>query len=106
MTSGLRGVPRVPGDAPEVVLYHRKDCHLCGVARALLLSLQRTIPFNLRSRDIEGDEDLERRFLLEVPVVEVAGEVVSSGQIDLDAVRAAVNHARIAAARRSATGEG
>ncbi len=107
MTANLRGVPRVPGEAPSVVLYTRRDCHLCEVARALLLSLQRTIPFHLAPRDIEGDEGLERRFLLEIPVVEVDGQVVSSGgQVDLEAVRTAVNHARIAAARRTATGEG
>jgi predicted thioredoxin/glutaredoxin len=72
----------------------------------LLLSLQRVAPFRIEIVDIAGDADLERRFLLEVPVVEVDGAVVSSGQVDLDAVRAAVNHARIAAARRTATGEG
>lgn len=104
--TNLRGVPRVSGEAPSVVLYTKQGCHLCEVARALLLSLQRTIPFNLQPRDIEGDEDLERRFMLEIPVVEVDGEVVCTGQVDLEAVRAAVNHARIAAARRTATGEG
>jgi predicted thioredoxin/glutaredoxin len=87
-------------------LYRTKDCHLCEVARSLLLSLQRVAPFRIEVVDIAGDADLERRFLLEVPVVEVDGAVVSSGQVDLDAVRAAVNHARIAAARRTATGEG
>jgi len=56
--------------------------------------------------DIEGDDELVKRFAIEVPVVEVEGEVITSGQIDLDAVRAAVNDARIASVRRAATGGG
>jgi alkyl hydroperoxide reductase subunit AhpF len=55
--------------------------------------------------NIEGDEALETRFAIEVPVVEVDGEVVSQGRVEIDAVRAAVNAARIASVRRAATGE-
>lgn len=106
MTFGLRGTPRIGEGAPQVTLYTKAGCHLCEVGRALLLSLQRTIPFHLDLRDVEGDPDLERRFLFEVPVVEIEGEVVCQGQVDLDAVRGAVNRARIEVARRNATGEG
>lgn len=98
-------MPRVPDDAPQVILYRTKDCHLCEVARSLLLTLQRITPFRFQIVDIATDAGLEHRFLLEVPVVEVAGEVVSTGQVDLDVVRGSVNRARIAAARRTATGE-
>ena len=105
MTSGLRGMPRLPGDAPTVTLYRRKDCHLCEVAKAVLLSLQRVVPFHLQQVDIEGDAELERRFLLEIPVVEVGGEVVSAGQVDVEAIRGAVNRARIESTRRAALGD-
>ena len=103
--TNLRGTPRVPSDAPVVRLYSRPGCHLCEVGRTLLLAIQRTFPFQLELVNIEGDAELERRFLLEIPVVEVAGEVVCTGQVNVEAVRAAVNHARIASARRSATGD-
>jgi predicted thioredoxin/glutaredoxin len=86
----------VPG--PDVVLYSRGGCHLCDVARQVLRALQRTIPFEMREVDIATDPDLERRFMLEIPVVEIAGEVVTSAPIDVDAIRAAVNHARIRSA--------
>ena len=57
-------------------------------------------------RVVEGDAvELERRFALEVPVVEIEGEIVAQGQVDVDRVRAAVNAARIASMRRAATGE-
>ena len=67
-------------------------------------SSSRSSAFNVEAVDIEGDDELLKRFAIEVPVVEVEGEVVTSGQIDLDAVRAAVNAARIASTRRAATG--
>lgn len=106
MTSGVRGVRPGGEGAPRVTLYTRTGCHLCEVARALLLALQRTIPFHLEAVDIEGDADLERRFLLEIPVVEIEGEVVASGNVEVEALRGALNRARIASTRRHATGGG
>ncbi len=91
----MRGAPNLPVDAPEVTLYSRKGCHLCDVARLQLRALQQTLPFRIVDVGIEGDEDLERRFMLEIPVVEIAGEVVTQGAIDLGAVRAAVINARL-----------
>jgi len=96
---------RLASNVPTVRLYVTSNCHLCQVARSLLVALQRTIPFNIEPVNIEGDEALEKRFAIEVPVVEVGGEIVAQGRVDLEAVRAAVNSARIAAVRREATGE-
>jgi predicted thioredoxin/glutaredoxin len=89
---------------PEVTYYTTADCHLCRVGRSMLSALQRTVPFQVRQVAIDGDEELERRFLLEVPVVEVDGEVVCAGAVDLGRVRAAVNEARMRASRDAATG--
>ena len=102
--SGERGVLKAGSNVPEAMLYVTSNCHLCSVARALLVSVQRTIPFNIRIVNIEDDDELMKRFALEVPVVEIDGEVVASGQVDVDRVRAAVNEARIAQMRRKATG--
>ena len=103
--SGERGLSRAGSNVPEAILYVTTNCHLCSVARSLLVAVQRTIPFNFRTVNIDGDEELERRFALEVPVVEIEGEIVAQGQVDVDRVRAAVNAARIASMRRAATGE-
>ncbi|MQC18613.1 MAG: hypothetical protein DWG80_06025 [Chloroflexi bacterium] len=103
-SSGYRGAGRAPGAVPLVRLYEAGDCHLCRVARSLLTALQRTVPFNIEPVDISNDDELVKRFALEVPVVEVGGEVVAQGRIDIEAVRAAVNRARIALARDAATG--
>ena len=44
--------------------------------------------FELQEIDIESDEDLLRRYLERIPVVEVDGEIVSELVLDPDAVRA------------------
>ena len=91
----MRGAPNLPPESPHVTLYGRKGCHLCEVARVQLRVLQQTLPFFIDEVSIEGDEELERRFMLEIPVIEVAGEVVTQGAIDLGAVRVAIINARL-----------
>lgn len=103
--SGERGVSRAGSHLPEAILYVTTDCHLCSVARSLLVAVQRTLPFNIRTVNIEDDDTLLKRFALEVPVVEIDGEIVARGRVDVEHVRAAVNAARIAEVRRAATGE-
>jgi Glutaredoxin-like domain (DUF836) len=58
---------------PEVRLYGRAECHLCDDARAILERVQADVPFDLIDVDIERDDDLHRRYLERIPVVEVAG---------------------------------
>jgi hypothetical protein len=66
-----------------VVLYGRPDCHLCDLAREGLADLRREgHPFRVREIDIEADQDLLRRYLERIPVVEVDGEVVSELSLD------------------------
>ena len=91
----MRGGPNLSQGSPRLTLYTRKGCHLCDVARMQLRALQQTLPFHIDVVDIEGDEALERKYMLEIPVIEVAGEVVAQGQIDLGAVRAAIINARL-----------
>jgi glutaredoxin len=54
----------------QVVLYGRPDCHLCDDARAVL----ERAGVEFEERDIEADDDLFRRFLERIPVVEIDGE--------------------------------
>jgi len=88
-------------DDVQVVLYAGAGCHLCEVARHLLMALHRSIPFQFREVQISSDPDLERRFLMEIPVVEVDGEVATQAPVEIEAVRAAVVRARL---RRAALG--
>jgi glutaredoxin len=73
----------------DVVVYSRPGCHLCGEAVATLISLhEQGYRFALHEVDIESDELLLRRHLEKIPVVEVAGAVVSELVLDEAAVRA------------------
>jgi Glutaredoxin-like domain (DUF836) len=67
---------------PVLVLYGRPGCHLCDEARATLAALladrvARGLPVpTVEERDIDGDEDLQRRYAFTIPVVALAGREV------------------------------
>lgn len=54
-----------------VTLYTRKDCHLCEQAKADLESLQPQYPHRLVEIDIDSDPALQKKYLAEIPVIEV-----------------------------------
>jgi glutaredoxin len=77
---------------PTVVLYGRPDCHLCDEARAGLESLRADgLDFDLDEIDIESDDELLRRYLERIPVIELDGELVSELQLDTDGLRARID---------------
>jgi glutaredoxin len=70
-----------------VVLYSRPDCHLCEEARSEILSLRdQGLSFELQEIDIEGDDELHRRFLERIPVVMVDDRIASELVLDRDAL--------------------
>jgi glutaredoxin len=75
--------------SPQLILYTRPGCHLCEEALEALLGLHREgCRFELVEVDIESDEELLRRMLERIPVVELDGEVVAELIVDVAAVRA------------------
>jgi glutaredoxin len=60
-------------DPPDVVLYSRRSCHLCDEARTVITSVRAQWPFPLQEVFVDGDDELERRYGLRVPVVAVGG---------------------------------
>jgi len=60
-------------EAASVVLYSRKSCGLCDAARATILAERRRVRFRFEEVLIDGDDELEHRHGLRVPVVEVNG---------------------------------
>lgn len=58
----------------KVQLYTKKGCHLCVVARDIILRVLRKVPFEFQEIDIESSSDLYERFKEEIPVVFVNGE--------------------------------
>ena len=61
-----------------VTLYTRKDCHLCEQAKADLESLQDQYPHRLVEIDIESDPALLKKYLLEIPVLEVGPYILKA----------------------------
>jgi glutathione S-transferase len=75
--------------SPRVRLYGRPDCHLCDEARRELLDLRSDgLDFELEDVDIDSDDELHRRFLERIPVIELDGEVVSELFLDSAGLRA------------------
>lgn len=74
----------------EVVLYSSPGCHLCEQAADALRSLQRGRPFHWTEVDIHSDLELEKLYLLEIPVIEVDGVVVTQAPIEINKVRFAL----------------
>ena len=75
--------------ATDLVLYGRPDCHLCDEAREGLRGAPRDgLSFELVEVDIESDDELLRRYLERIPVIEIDGEIVSELFLDADGVRA------------------
>jgi glutaredoxin len=75
---------------PSVVLYGAPGCHLCEQARAGLEALQARFDFELQEVDIHSDEELARRWLYEIPVITVDGEVATQAPVDLALVQRAM----------------
>ncbi len=74
---------------PTVKLYARPDCHLCDEARRELEAMRREgTPFVLFEVDIDTDDELLRRHLERIPVIELDGEEVSALGLDEEVLRA------------------
>jgi glutaredoxin-like protein DUF836 len=56
-----------------VVMYSRRPCGLCDLARAVLLAERERTPFIFEEVFIEGHDELERAHGLRVPVIEIDG---------------------------------
>lgn len=66
---------------PVVTLYGRPGCSLCDQTLADLRRLAPRLRFEIESVNIEQDDALLARFLIEIPVVAVGGEVLLKAPI-------------------------
>ena len=90
----------MPAKTHEVVLYSGAGCGLCEAARRALEQLSTRHAFRLREIDIHSNPLLAKRWLFEIPVIEVNGEVVTRAPIDLDAVVGALRRGEALRGRR------
>jgi glutaredoxin len=86
-----------PADV-EVVLFEGAGCGLCARALAVLEAEAPRLGFRLRRVSIDGDDELERRYRIELPVVVVDGEIAFTAAVAAGPLARAVGRAQ---ARRS-----
>jgi glutaredoxin len=66
----------------KVVIYSRADCHLCEEAEKNVREVLVEIHFGLEVIDINGDQELERLYGEEVPVITINGDVHDYYKVD------------------------
>ena len=58
---------------PSVTLYTKPGCHLCDIAKAVIVRCQHKIPFQLEVVDISADANLLTRYGHDIPVILLDG---------------------------------
>jgi glutaredoxin len=66
----------------NVTVYSKKECHLCQIAKEELEVINREFDFTLEEVDIENNALAFEKFKHMIPVVEVDGEIISSGRVN------------------------
>jgi glutaredoxin len=56
-----------------IVIYSRRECHLCDVAKAVVAPIAARRGLSVETFDVDGDPKLKELYGLEVPVVFVNG---------------------------------
>ena len=74
----------------QVVLYSRRGCHLCDVAREVVLEVRETVDFGFLEIDIETDDELVREYGIRIPVVTVDGREAFETAVDAGELSALV----------------
>ncbi len=69
----------------EVVLYSKPGCHLCEVMKGEIERAGLEGRYVLSEVDIESDPELEARFALSIPVLEIEGRVAFKGSLTSEA---------------------
>ena len=59
---------------PRVIIYSRKNCHLCEVAKEVVESARNEVEFELEVVFIDGNLELEKLYGEEVPVTLINGK--------------------------------
>ena len=57
-----------------ITIYSRRNCHLCDVALETLISLQGELDFDIEKLFIDGNNELEKKYGEEVPVILIDNE--------------------------------
>lgn len=75
----------------EVTIYSRADCHLCEVAMATLLELQKDLEFEIDKKLIDGNPELEKQYGEQVPVILINGAMHDFFRVDPERFRNSIS---------------
>lgn len=82
-----------------VTLYRRTGCGLCDHAEKMLARISRRLPLAVSLVDIESDDALLRRYMLEIPVVAIGDRDIARAPLYETALEEALVLAAEAAQR-------
>ena len=66
----------------NIILYSKKGCHLCEIAREKLLEIKKEISFALNEVDIEKNEEIFEKYKYLIPVIEMDGKMVFNYKVN------------------------
>ncbi len=74
----------------RITLYHRIGCHLCEQMAASLYALRKELNVEVELIDIDKDDELRKRYDVDVPVVAYRDEVIFYHLFDEEQLRNAL----------------
>ena len=77
-----------------VTIYSRHGCHLCEVAVKTLESMQKELDFEIEIIYIDGDDQLEKLYGHEVPVIHIDGKHHDIYRVDPERFRSSLEKHR------------
>ena len=75
----------------KVTVYSRTGCHLCEIAIDLIKSVKQENNFSLEIKLIDNDNELEKEYGEQVPVILIDEKVHDYWRVDLSRFTKAIN---------------
>ena len=63
-------------------MYSKPGCHLCDIARDVILSVKKELDFDFAETDINSDPDLLIKYKDDIPVIYINGKFFNKYNID------------------------
>jgi len=70
----------------KVEMYSKPGCHLCDIARDVILSANEELPFEFVETDINKDKDLYTKYKDDIPVIYINGRFFNKYNVDRTAL--------------------
>ena len=77
-------------DVPVLVIYGRRNCHLCDVAKEVVERVRRRVRFVVEERDVADDPRWEAAYGEQVPVGFIGGRKVFKYRVEAEALQRAL----------------